>query len=115
MIYRVDVILNDGTRRRANYDTDSPDVIEMNRFKFGPKDVMLRGAAFVTTSGDAKQALQANGFNTKLPRKKDNFCIRLDREMSEQISSVARQANKKEAAVIRIAIEYWLKHGHPLD
>jgi hypothetical protein len=115
MIYRVDVILADGTRRRANYDSDAPDVIEMNRFRFGPRDVMLQGASFVTTSREASQALQSNGFNTVPPRKRDNFCIRLDREMSEQIYSVAQQTRRKEAAVIRIAIDYWLKHGHPIE
>ena len=115
MVYRIDVILNDGVRRRANYDTDVPDVIEMNKFRFGAKDIMLKGACFVTTSGEAKRILQENGFNTKRPLKKDNICVRVDSDMAEEISSIARAVGKKEAAVIRVAIEYWLKHGHPME
>ena len=115
MVYRVDVILADGTRRRANYDTDVPDVIEMNKFRFGAKDLMLRGAYFVTTSGEAKRVLQENGFNTKRPQKSDNFCVRLDSDMAGEIVAIALAAGKKEAAVIRVAIDYWLKNGHPLE
>lgn len=115
MIYRLDVILEDGTRRRANYDTDVPDVIEMNKFRFGAKDVMLSGAYFVTTSGEAKRVLQDNGFNTRRPQKMSNFCVRLDSEVAEEISAIARSSGKKDAAVIRVAIEYWLKNGHPME
>ena len=42
MVYRIDVILGDGARRRASYDTDKPQIIEISKCPFGPKDVMLR-------------------------------------------------------------------------
>ena len=29
MVYRLDVILEDGARRRASYDTDKPQIIEI--------------------------------------------------------------------------------------
>ena len=115
MVYRIDVILGDGARRRASYDTDTPQIIEISKCPFGPKDVMLRGAFCITTNPELKAILTENGFETQRPFKSNNYCVRMDDAMAEQISEIAQEHNKKEAAVIRAAVSYWLAMGHPLD
>lgn len=115
MIYRLDVILGDGARRRASYDTDKPHVIEIAKCPFGPKDVMMNGASCITTNPDLKKLLNDNGFMTQRPGKKNNYCVRMDDAMSDTIFEIAQETGKKEAAVIRIAVSYWLAMGHPMD
>lgn len=114
MTFRLDIILADGSRRRANYDTDRPDIIEIARCPFGPADVMLNGAACITSNPDARRLLEEHGFHTQTPGMSNNYCIRMDDVMAEQISAIAARNHLKDAAVIRHAVQYWLDSGHPL-
>lgn len=114
MIYRLDVILEDGARRRASYDTDKPQVIEIAKCPFGPQDVMLQGASCITTSPELKKLLNDNGFQTQRPGKKNNYCVRMDDDMSDAIIEIAQAEGVKETAVIRIAVSYWISMGHPM-
>ena len=115
MIYRLDVILEDGARRRASYDTDKPQVVEIAKCPFGPRDVMMKGASCITTNPDLKKLLNDNGFQTQRPGKKNNYCVRMDDAMADAIFEIAQETGKKEAAVIRIAVSYWLAMGHPMS
>ena len=115
MVYRLDVILEDGARRRASYDTDKPQIIEISKCPFGPKDVMLKGASCITTSPELKKLLNDNGFQTQRPGKSNNYCVRMDDAMADAIFEIAQETGKKEAAVIRIAVSYWLAMGHPIE
>ena len=115
MVYRLDVILEDGARRRASYDTDRPQIIEISKCPFGPKDVMLKGASCITTSPELKKLLNDNGFQTQRPGKSNNYCVRMDDAMADAIFEIAQDTGKKEAAVIRIAVSYWLAMGHPIE
>jgi hypothetical protein len=115
MVYRLDVILEDGARRRASYDTDKPQIIEISKCPFGPKDVMLKGASCITTSPELKKLLNDNGFQTQRPGKTNNYCVRMDDAMADAIFEIAQDTGKKEAAVIRIAVSYWLAMGHPIE
>ena len=115
LLYRLDVILEDGARRRANYDTDKPQIIEISKCPFGPKDVMLKGASCITTNPELKKLLNENGFKTQRPGKSNNYCVRMDDAMSDTIFEIAQETGKKEAAVIRIAVSYWLAMGHPMS
>ena len=115
MVYRLDVILEDGARRRASYDTDKPQIIEISKCPFGPKDVMLKGASCITTSPELKKLLNDNGFQTQRPGKSNHYCVRMDDAMADAIFEIAQDTGKKEAAVIRIAVSYWLAMGHPID
>jgi len=114
MLHRLDVILGDGKRRRANYDTDNPQIIEISKCPFGPKDVMLQGAFCITTNPELKAILVENGFETQRPFKSNNYCVRMDDAMHERIFEIAQDCGKKEAAVIRIAVQYWLDNGAPM-
>ena len=114
MLYRLDVILEDGSRRRPNYDTDKPQIIEISKCPFGPKDVMLNGASCITTNPELKKLLNENGFKTQRPGKSNNYCVRMDDAMAEQIVEIAEEHGKKEAAVIRVAVQYWLNNGAPM-
>ncbi len=114
MVYRIDVILGDGARRRASYDTEKPEIIEISKCPFGPKDVMLQGASCITTNPELKKLLNDNGFQTQRPGKANNLCVRMDDAMSDQIFEIAQANGKKEAAVVRIAVQYWLSNGAPM-
>ena len=115
LISRLDVILDDGARRRANYDTDKPKTIEIAKCPFGPKDVMMKGASCITTNPDLKKMLNDNGFQTQRPGKKNNYCVRMDDEMADTIFEIAQENGMKEPAIIRIAIQHWLNAGHPME
>ena len=115
MTYRVDVILNDGKRRRANYDTDSPQIIEMSKYKFGADDVMLKDAVLVIGNSDAREMLVQNGFTVQKPDKGNNFCIRLTDDLAQHVFRLAKETGCNEASIIRTALIYWLDNGHPMD
>lgn len=114
MVYRLDVILEDGVRRKARYDSEKPDVVEIAKCPFGPKDVMLKDAYFITTNPELKQMITSNGFSTERPNKSNNLCVRMDDAMSDQVFEIAQKHGKKQAAIVRIAVQYWLDNGHPM-
>lgn len=115
MVYRLDIILEDGARRRATYDTDKPQIVEIAKCPFGPQDVMLKGASCITTNPDVKKLLTDNGFHTQRPGKTNNLCVRMDDAMADQIFEIAQEHGKKEAAIVRIAVSYWFAMGHPIE
>lgn len=114
MIYRVDVILNDGKRRRAIYDSDRQKVVEMSKCKFGADDVMLEGAVLITGNAEARELLEQNGFTVQKPDKGNNFCIRITDELAQQIFALSKETGCNEASLIRTALVYWLDNGHPM-
>ena len=76
---------------------------------------MLKGASCITTSPELKKLLNDNGFQTQRPGKSNNYCVRMDDAMADAIFEIAQDTGKKEAAVIRIAVSYWLAMGHPIE
>lgn len=115
MVYRLDLILADGTRRRAVYDSRAPQVVEMARNRLTAQSDILNGAVIVTSNAEASKLLEINGFSVQQPQKGNNFCIRFTDDLAQEIFRLSKDTGKNEASLIRTAVVYWLENGHPMS
>ena len=113
-MYRLDVVLKNGKRHRAYYDPDFPGVVRISKLALRPDDGYLDGATYITSNDELLDMMRENGFNVIRPNAdKVDYCVRLSADLAQVVANTAAATGSHEAAVIRRAVEYWIKSGCP--
>ncbi len=115
-VYRVDIVLANGERRRGKVELERPNVVVSANYDFTASDNVLEGAVIVSGNEAVRNALKEHGFTVAAVNAGSNvYSVRLKGDLVEAVSNTAHEHGLSDAATIAKAVEYWYGQGCPID
>lgn len=112
---RVDVLLRDGTRRRATATIaeDSGMVLAIGGIVLMPSDYAMQGARIIASDPATLRAIAKAGFQA-VQAGNVTVATRMPREVSEDMQRTCKERGVTMSAALTVAARAWLAAGSPL-